>query len=98
VRTWLCRIVFFCSLLACTYLVAQSAQSPQAQPSDKSSRTAKAGLATEGDKRFQEHCGRCHHLPEDLSPREARAVVRQMRVRAMLSAEDEKFILEYIAP
>jgi hypothetical protein len=33
-----------------------------------------------------------------LSPREARAVVRQMRVRAMLSSEDERLILKFLAP
>jgi hypothetical protein len=52
----------------------------------------------EGEKRFQIHCGRCHVPPEDLSPREARAVIRQMRVRANLTAEDERLILKYLAP
>lgn len=52
----------------------------------------------EGEKRFQTNCGRCHHPPEALSPREARTVVRQMRVRAMLSAEDERLILKFLAP
>ena len=54
--------------------------------------------AAEGEKRFRTNCGRCHNAPEAISPREARAVVRQMRVRAMLSAEDEKLILNYLAP
>jgi hypothetical protein len=54
--------------------------------------------AKEGEQRFRINCGRCHHPPEDLSPREARAVVRQMRVRAMLSAEDERLILKFLAP
>jgi cytochrome c5 len=52
----------------------------------------------EGEKRFQMHCGRCHVPPEDLSPREAKAVIRQMRVRANLTAEDERLILKYLAP
>ena len=52
----------------------------------------------EGEKRFQIQCGRCHNPPEDLSPREARAVIRQMRVRANLTAEDERLILKYLAP
>jgi len=33
-----------------------------------------------------------------LSPREVKAVVQHMRVRAMLSAEDEQLILKYLAP
>jgi cytochrome c5 len=52
----------------------------------------------DGEKRFEANCGRCHNVPEDLSPRESRAVVRQMRVRARLTAEDEKLILQYLAP
>jgi cytochrome c5 len=54
--------------------------------------------SAEGEKRFQINCGRCHTPPENLSPREARAVLRQMRVRAGLSAEDERLILKYLAP
>jgi len=56
------------------------------------------GSSSDGEKRFQTNCGRCHNPPEDISPREARAVVRHMRVRAMLSAEDEKLILQFLAP
>jgi hypothetical protein len=58
----------------------------------------KVDEAEEGEKRFRSNCGRCHHPPESLSPREARTVLRQMRVRAMLSAEDERLILKYLAP
>jgi len=54
--------------------------------------------AQEGEKRFQTNCGRCHHPPEALSPREARTVLRQMRVKAMLSAGDERLILKFLAP
>jgi hypothetical protein len=56
------------------------------------------GSPANGEKRFQINCGRCHNAPEDISPREARAVARHMRVRATLSAEDEKLILEFFAP
>jgi hypothetical protein len=33
-----------------------------------------------------------------LSPREVRAVLRQMRVRANLSADDERALLKFLAP
>jgi mono/diheme cytochrome c family protein len=64
----------------------------------QSAKATQGGSASEGEKRFEQNCGRCHTPPEDLSPREARAVLRQMRVRALLSAEDERLILKYIAP
>ncbi len=60
--------------------------------------TPKTNEAKEGELLFRTNCGRCHHPPEDLSPRTARTVVRQMRVRAMLSAEDERLILKFLAP
>ena len=63
-----------------------------------SAATRTAPKANEGEKRFQENCGRCHHPPESISPREAKAVLRQMRVRAMLTAEDERLILKYLSP
>lgn len=52
----------------------------------------------QGERLFHTHCGRCHNPPEDLSPREARAVVRQMRVRANLSEQDERALLKFLAP
>jgi hypothetical protein len=36
--------------------------------------------------------------PESISPREVKAVLQHMRVRAMLTAEDERLILKYLAP
>lgn len=67
------------------------------KPAANSSTQAKSA-SSEGQQRFETHCGRCHNPPEDISPREARAVVRHMRVRAMLSAEDERLILEFLGP
>ena len=54
--------------------------------------------SAEGEKRFQTHCSRCHVAPEDLNPRVVKAVVRQMRVRALLTAEDERLIVKFLAP
>ena len=65
------------------------------QPDDKAKQTS---APDDGEKRFEANCGRCHNAPDNLSPREARAVVRQMRVRARLTAEDERLILQYLAP
>lgn len=59
---------------------------------------ASSSRSDDGEKRFEANCGRCHNAPDNLSPREARAVVRQMRVRARLTAEDERLILQYLAP
>ena len=51
-----------------------------------------------GEQKFQANCGRCHNPPEQLSPRITGTVLRHMRVRALLSAQDERDILKYLAP
>jgi cytochrome c5 len=94
----------FRSALMMLFLVALGAaaknSAPQQRLSGSNSVTAKAATTEtqEGEKLFQTQCGRCHFPPEDLSPREAKAVIRQMRVRANLTAEDERLILKYLAP
>ncbi len=91
------KFLVLAMVLACGYLAVAGTPLPAQNPMTKKTQ-AVASSASEGEQRFRTHCGRCHNPPEDLSAREARAVIRQMRVRAMLSAEDEKLILEYIAP
>lgn len=74
---------------------------PQGPPSSQitAGTVAKKNASRDGgEQRFRAHCGRCHNAPESLSPREVKAVLQHMRVRAMLSAEDEKLILKYLAP
>ena len=54
--------------------------------------------APQGERLFRANCGRCHNPPESLSPREVRAVVRHMRVRAVLTDEQERLIVKFLAP
>ena len=89
--------VLMCVLSACLFASPQS-NTKQSPPKSKSKPAQTTSASNEGEERFRMHCGRCHNPPEDLSPREARAVVRQMRVRARLSAEDERLVLQYVAP
>jgi cytochrome c5 len=100
------RITFFAvSALAlfaiCANVSAQS-QAPAPAPAKKHAAAAKSTTADqdqkEGERRFFANCGRCHNPPESISPTEVNAVLRHMRVRAMLSAEDEELIRKYLAP
>jgi cytochrome c5 len=85
--------------LACTLNVLGEPQTPSVtKNSAKPTSTAGKKAGDEGERRFQENCGRCHMPPESLSPREVKAVLQHMRVRANLTAEDEKLILKYLAP
>jgi mono/diheme cytochrome c family protein len=106
VRTF--EIVLACGLAFFTYAATRaSAQDAQGQskaqahstPKGSASETSKTSSDNDaGEKAFQTHCSRCHNAPEDLSPRVVPAVVRQMRVRAMLSAEDERALVKFFAP
>ena len=81
-------------LLACSLKVFARPGAGQKTPKAVANKNA----APSGEQRFQENCGRCHNPPDSLSPREVKAVLQHMRVRAMLSAEDEQLILKYLAP
>ena len=78
-------------LLACALAVFAHPQKPAPAP-------AKQTTGDPGEQAFRQNCGRCHNAPESLSPREVKAVVRQMRVRAMLTQKDAQLILKYLAP
>jgi mono/diheme cytochrome c family protein len=53
-------------------------------------------MRMEGEERFHANCGRCHTAPPKFPPRTMATIVRHMRVRANLTEEDTKFILEYM--
>lgn len=64
-------------------------QAPQAKPKHQ---------PTGGELVFQNNCNRCHNAPMELRPGITGTVLRHMRVRANLSARDERMLLEYLAP
>jgi cytochrome c5 len=97
-RTRVFRVAFIILLLAIFTAVAKNAASQQQAAAPKPAAKAATNESEEGEKRFEANCGRCHRPPENLSPGEARTVLRQMRVRANLTAEDERLILKYLAP
>lgn len=96
-----CVLCLF-GILATAMQTANPSSMPNPSPQRKAQQSTSAGKnhaeADEGAKRFETHCSRCHNAPQELSPRVARTVVRHMRTRAMLSREDERLILEYLAP
>jgi cytochrome c5 len=89
---------FVIFLLVCSLKVLALPQAPAAKQQVVKAAPKKKANVDEGERRFQENCGRCHNPPDSLSPREVKAVLQHMRVRAMLTAEDEQLILKYLAP
>lgn len=77
---------------------APTAPKPASTKTATTTKAANASQADEGGRKFDANCGRCHTAPEQLSPSLTGTVVRHMRVRASLTAQDEKDILRYLAP
>ena len=77
---------------------AQAATSAQSAGRAPSTQHAKPAVTNPGERAFQANCGRCHNPPEQLSPRITGTVLRHMRERALLSPQDERDILKYLAP
>jgi len=88
-------------LLSATGLVfARSAADPGPATSEKASVSAEEPnqkWMIEGARRYRENCGRCHQAPSNFSPRTMAMVVRHMRVRAMLTEQDTKYLLYYMS-
>lgn len=95
------RLVLAAStVLTTTLLFSQSPNTskPTGAESKAPTKTESARASDVGQRKFEANCGRCHSAPEQLSPSITGTVVRHMRVRASLSAQDEKDILKYLAP
>jgi len=77
-----------------------TAPSPAPSPAPKAEPTKRSAAIPEdpGERAFATHCGRCHNAPESLPPAVTGTVVRHMRVRANLSAEEARLILGFLAP
>jgi cytochrome c5 len=97
-KHWICTSLSI-ALLAAIPLFSQSAKkdAPQAASTKKQAPNSPA-QTRDGDQVFQQNCARCHTVPESFSPRISGTVVRHMRVRAGLSAEDEKALLRFLNP
>ncbi len=51
-----------------------------------------------GERIFAQNCSRCHAAPDSFPSSISGTVVRHMRVRASLSAEDERALLRFLNP
>jgi mono/diheme cytochrome c family protein len=93
-------LALIASIANTTLVLAQSATTPKpgTQPAKPAATAKTANTPDAGGRKFDANCGRCHNAPEQLSPSLTGTVVRHMRVRASLSAQDEKDILKYLAP
>jgi len=76
-------------------LSATAQQPPLAHPAKHA--PAKRVISP-GERVFMANCSRCHNPPDTLNPRITGTVIRHMRVRANLSAADERDLLHFFNP
>lgn len=74
----------------------QQAQDSTARQADAAQRPISTGST--GEVKFKQNCSRCHEAPQGFSSRISGTIVRHMRVRASLSARDEREILRFLNP
>ena len=93
------------TLLLCVLALAFASSVFAGSP--RTGRNSVAGVAVEriadpdrmrvaGEQRFRANCGRCHNAPEKFPPRMMSTILRHMRVRATITAEDQRLILFFM--
>ena len=55
-----------------------------------------AARPIDGEQVYKSNCTRCHNTPPVLTERQTKVVVRHMRVRANLLAEQSDAVLDYL--
>jgi cytochrome c5 len=68
------------------------------KPGKLKSAIQKSHSVNEGERVFQQNCSRCHWAPDGFSSRISGTIASHMRVRAALSAHDEKELLRFLNP
>jgi cytochrome c5 len=97
-KNLLMLLTLIASIASPALVLAQSGTRPKSGTPPAKPTAKGANQPDAGGRKFDANCGRCHSAPEQLSPSLTGTVVRHMRVRASLSAQDEKDILRYLAP
>ena len=96
-----CRAAAFALVLGALSAPAQQKpadRSLQKTPAKPAAAQPTANAMDPGERAFQANCTRCHYAPEQLSRRISGTVIMHMRVRASLSAQDQRDILHFFAP
>jgi cytochrome c5 len=91
-------LMIFLSLVAvaCSMFAGTTAAKKEVTPAPVVHSTDTDAMRVEGEQRFRANCGRCHAAPQKFPPRMMATVLRHMRVRATITADDQRLILFYM--
>jgi len=82
-------------------LLPLSAQNNPAAPHNSPGQSVNPPRALEplrGERVFRQNCGRCHNPPQSFPQEITDSILQHMRVRASLSASDEKALVRFMNP
>jgi cytochrome c5 len=97
VKSLCAALVMVAAFLAVASAKARENKDEAAKPAATSqSMQHDQDMRFEGEKRFHSNCSRCHAAPPKFPPRMMGTIVRHMRVRAMLTDDDMRYILRYM--
>jgi len=95
-----CRTLLPTLLFALSFVSTLFAGGPAAKKDTTIQPVVSSGdadsMRIEGEQRYRANCGRCHAAPQKFPPRMMATVLRHMRVRATITAEDRRLILLYM--
>ena len=98
-------LALLCALAFASSVFAGSPANPKDASSNRNDGSAAApvthlsdadSMRIAGEQRFRANCGRCHAAPQKFPPRMMGTILRHMRVRATITAEDQRLILFYM--
>jgi mono/diheme cytochrome c family protein len=96
------RTAIFALMGVAAALIPVCAQKDQPQQQKADSKPAMQSSPpsdrTRGERVFKQNCSRCHNVPQGFPPQISGTITRHMRVRASLSAADEKALLRFLNP
>jgi hypothetical protein len=94
-NSWLAVLLFTLAIVSSLFAGASSSGKEETGAVVPHNSDAES-MRFQGEQRFRANCGRCHTAPQKFPPRMMATILRHMRVRATITAEDRRLILFYM--
>jgi hypothetical protein len=94
--TWLAVLLCSLAFVSSVFAGSPSSKKEEAGAVVVHSSSDAESMRFQGEQRFRANCGRCHAAPQKFPPRMMGTILRHMRVRATITAEDRRLILFYM--
>jgi mono/diheme cytochrome c family protein len=93
---WLAALLFTLAIVSSLFAGSSSGGKEETGAVVVAHNTNAESTRFQGEQRFRANCGRCHAAPQKFPPRMMGTILRHMRVRASITAEDRRLILFYM--